>query len=74
MPCVFTTVLRHGVSVGTLRRIRRIDVERLVAGGLTRDQERSLWLHRVVAGRLAVDTTEAMDAAIGSLSGFSRCI
>ncbi len=42
------------VSVGAHRRIRRSDIESLVGDGLTRDQERSLWLHRVVAGRLAI--------------------
>jgi excisionase family DNA binding protein len=43
------------VSVGAHRRVRRADVEGLARGGLTRDQERSLWLHRVVAAHLAVD-------------------
>lgn len=43
------------VSTGSHRRVRRADVETLAGGELTRDQERSLWLHRVVAGRLAVD-------------------
>ena len=42
------------VSVGSHRRVRLADVAALARGGLTRDQERSLWLHRVVAGRLAV--------------------
>lgn len=48
------------VSVGTHRRVRRWDVV-AVAGrdqagsGMTRDQARSLWLHRAVAGRLAQD-------------------
>lgn len=42
-------------KVGSHRRLRRSDVEPVVQRPLTRDQERSLWLHRVVAGRLAVD-------------------
>ncbi len=43
------------VSVGSHRRVRRADVSGLTSRELTRDQERSLWLHRVVAGRLALD-------------------
>ena len=43
------------VSVGSHRRVRRTDVTDLARPALTRDQERSLWLHRVAAGRLAVD-------------------
>jgi excisionase family DNA binding protein len=60
------------VSVGTHRRIRRADVEGLVGGGLTRDQERSLWLHRVVAGRLAMDTTAVMEAAKENLQRLQK--
>jgi excisionase family DNA binding protein len=55
------------VSVGKHRRIRRVDVERLAGGTLTRDQERSLWLHRVVAGRLAMETDLVMEAAAKNL-------
>ncbi len=43
------------VSVGSHRRVRRADVTGLMSRELTRDQERSLWLHRAVAGRLALD-------------------
>ncbi|WP_330232710.1 helix-turn-helix domain-containing protein [Nocardia sp. NBC_00508] len=50
-------------SVGTHRRIRRRDLDALVAGGLTRDQEKSLWQHRVVAGRLAVDPDSVLAKA-----------
>lgn len=45
--------------VGRHRRLRRGDVERYAGrrsmGEMTRDQLRSLWLHRAVAGRLALD-------------------
>lgn len=41
--------------IGAHRRIRRRDVQRLLDPPFTREQERSLWLHRVVAGRLMVD-------------------
>lgn len=51
------------VSVGSHRRVRRADVEEFAAGALTRDQERSLWLHRVVAGRLAVDPDAVLSQA-----------
>ena len=43
------------VSAGSHRRLRRADVMGLTSGELSRDQERSLWLHQVVAGRLALD-------------------
>jgi len=55
------------VSVGTHRRIHRADAERLAGGRLTRDQGRSLWLHRAVAGRLAMDTEPVMAAAAANL-------
>jgi excisionase family DNA binding protein len=42
-------------SVGTHRRVRRADVDRLAGRFLTRDQERSLWLHHAVAGRVVTD-------------------
>ncbi|MGH3273337.1 MAG: hypothetical protein ACRDNZ_03310 [Streptosporangiaceae bacterium] len=34
-----------------------------VGKGMTRDQERSLWLHRVVAGHLAVDPESVLARA-----------
>jgi excisionase family DNA binding protein len=40
------------VRIGTHRRLRRADVERLLGPNLTRDQLKALWLHRAVAGRL----------------------
>lgn len=39
-------------STGTHRRIHRHDVEALSSVPLTREAERSLWLHRAVAGHL----------------------
>jgi excisionase family DNA binding protein len=50
---------------GVHRRVRRSDVLRLIAGsgGLTRDQQRSLWLHRAVAGRLALDPDRLRERA-----------
>jgi excisionase family DNA binding protein len=45
------------VSVGTHRRVRRADAIRLSGDSLQRDQERSLWLHRAVAGHMAADPT-----------------
>jgi len=55
------------VSVRTHRRVRRRDAELLAGGTLTRDQERSLWLHRVVAGRLALETDRVMELAAKNL-------
>jgi len=51
------------VSVGSHRRLSRSAVTDLMNRELTRDQERSLWLHRVVAGRLAVDPDAVLTQA-----------
>jgi len=40
---------------GTHRRIRRCDLLKLVRPQLTREQEKSLWLHRALLGRLMLD-------------------
>jgi excisionase family DNA binding protein len=40
------------MRAGTHRRLRRADVEAMLRPALTRDQLRSLWLHRAVAGQL----------------------
>jgi excisionase family DNA binding protein len=55
------------VSVGSHRRVRRADVAGLMRQELTRDQERSLWLHRVVAGRLALDPDGVLALAARNL-------
>ncbi|MGH3843363.1 MAG: helix-turn-helix domain-containing protein [Pseudonocardiaceae bacterium] len=51
------------VRIGTHRRLRRGDVERALRSRLTRDQERSLWLHHAVAGRLAVEPDASLTKA-----------
>ena len=48
---------------GRHRRIPRAELDRILGGALTRDQERSLWLHRAVAGRLAIDPAGTMAKA-----------
>jgi excisionase family DNA binding protein len=50
---------------GAHRRVRREDVEafRDSGRGLTRDQLRSLWLHRAVAGKLALDPPRVLAKA-----------
>jgi excisionase family DNA binding protein len=55
------------VSVGSHRRVRRADVLSLISPDLTRDQERSLWLHRVVAGHLALDPQAVLTVAARNL-------
>jgi excisionase family DNA binding protein len=60
------------VSVGSHRRVRRADVTGLVRRELTRDQERSLWLHRVVAGRLALDPYAVLAQAAKNLQHLRR--
>jgi excisionase family DNA binding protein len=54
------------VWVGRHRRIRQSDVERLLGNKverLTRDQEKSLWLHRAILARLAVDPESVLEIA-----------
>lgn len=60
------------VSAGSHRRVRRADVNALAGEELTRDQERSLWLHRVVAGRLAVDPDAVLTHARDNLARLDR--
>ena len=62
------------VWVGRHRRIRRPDVEGIVGDSgdrlarvLTRDQERSLWLHRALLGTLLAEPEEILAAAHGNL-------
>jgi excisionase family DNA binding protein len=54
-------------SIGSHRRVRRDDVHayarRLTESDLTRDQMRSLWLHRVVAGHVARDPKRSLGIA-----------
>lgn len=60
------------VKIGTHRRLRRADVEVLAKPTLTRDQERSLWLHRVVAGRLAMEPDGALAKARTNIDTLRR--
>jgi excisionase family DNA binding protein len=55
---------------GTHRRVWRSDVEALRRGAavLTRDQQRSLWLHRAVAGKLVLDPGRVRVRARGNLA------
>lgn len=49
--------------VGTHRRIRRSDVQPLLEPKLTREQEKSLWLHRALLGPLMIDPTGVIEQA-----------
>lgn len=55
------------VWVGSHRRVRHSDLDALAIKSLTRDQERSLWLHRAVAGRLAVYPEDVIARARANL-------
>lgn len=59
-------------STGTHRRVRRSDLERLAlsagAPRLTRDQRRSLWLHRAIAGRIVEDPERRLETARRNLT------
>ncbi|HEX7351632.1 helix-turn-helix domain-containing protein [Brachybacterium sp.] len=48
---------------GSHRRIRRRDVQQLLEPSLTREQEKSLWLHRALMGPLMIDPTTVLDQA-----------
>lgn len=60
------------LSVGTHRRVRRSDVDRLLGRTLTRDQERSWWLHQAVAGRLVADPVVVTERATQGLGRLQR--
>jgi hypothetical protein len=47
--------------------VRRSDIDALVGRQLTREAERSLWLHRAVAGRLVLDPDGVMQRARANL-------
>lgn len=55
------------VRVGTHRRLARADVLAMLRPELTRDQLKSLWLHRAVAGRLVADPDAVLDRAVTNL-------
>ena len=56
------------VSVGTHRRVRRSVVKQYLGESLSREGERSLWLHRAVAGRLVLDPERVMATARRNLN------
>jgi excisionase family DNA binding protein len=60
------------VRIGTHRRVPRIDIEALLEPRLTRDQERSLWLHSAVAGRLVVEPEATMERVERNLQQLER--
>lgn len=56
--------------VGAHRRVSRRDVDAIREGSLelAPDQERSLWLHRAVAGKLALDPSRVLGRARRNLA------
>lgn len=48
---------------GTHRRIRRSDVQNLISPPLTREEEKSLWLHRALLGPLMQDPQHVIATA-----------
>lgn len=59
------------VRVGSHRRVPQFELERLLAAShgskLTRDQERSLWLHRAVLAELVADPEDVLARVRGNL-------
>jgi excisionase family DNA binding protein len=60
------------VWVGRHRRVPRSEIDRIVRPRLTRDQERSLWLHRAVAGRLVTDPGSVLTKARANISKLAQ--
>jgi excisionase family DNA binding protein len=60
------------VRVGTHRRIRHDDVDRLLRGQLNRDQQKALWLHQAVAGRLVHDPQAVLTKARQNIQRMRR--
>jgi len=63
------------VRVGTHRRVPKREVEKLLPHRLTREQEKSLWLHRALLTQLMVDPERVMTKArenLGRWSGLHR--
>lgn len=50
-------------KIGTHRRIPRSEVHRLLSPQLTREQEKSLWLHRALLGHLMIDPGNVLETA-----------
>lgn len=64
-----TSGLLPHTRIGTHRRIRRGDLEPFVtARALRREELRSLWLHRAVAGKVVQDPEEAIALARRNLA------
>lgn len=55
-------------KVGTHRRIRRTDAVRMAKPRITREQERSLWLHRALLGALMADPRGVLQTARENIS------
>ncbi|GAA1489154.1 hypothetical protein GCM10009626_19000 [Brachybacterium sacelli] len=55
-------------KAGTHRRIRRSEVQRLFNPQLTREQEKSLWLHRALMGHLMLDPQKVLQMATENIT------
>jgi excisionase family DNA binding protein len=60
------------VKIGAQRRLRRADVEALIEPGLTREQLETLWLHRLVAGKIVQNPVALLAAAATNLRRLRR--
>jgi len=56
------------IRVGTHRRIRHLDVQHLTVPELTREEEKSLWLHRALLGPLMRDPRSVLELARENIS------
>lgn len=55
---------------GTHRRIRRSDLDRRLDPPLTREQARSLWLHRALLGHLMLNPHEVLQTALSNIASW----
>lgn len=59
------------VRAGTHRRIRRAEVQRRLSPELTREQQKSLWLHRALLGPLMRDPQGVLRVARENIDAWS---
>ena len=55
------------IKVGSHRRVSRAEIEAMLKPRMTRDQLKSLWLHRAVAGRLVAAPDAVLARATANL-------
>lgn len=60
------------IRIGTHRRIDRASLERFIRPRLTRNQAKSLWLHRAVLGELMIDPDAVLRTARDNIDRWKK--